>query len=408
MSFLFILITILFVLSSIFIIWFTFVNFYGYYGKEWKKETDADKKLKFAIVICAHNEEAVIGQLLDSIERLNYPENMYKTFVIADNCCDNTVLIADRHETITYERIDDSPHGKGTVLNWGINQINEDYPDRFDAVAVFDADNLVDVDFLNHINNLLVAGADVATGNRLTTNPFNTLLSSAYTIYWKMTTYLDQVPHYYMDIPCIISGTGFAFKMSALDDNEWNTQTVTEDVEFYIQQALKGNKVEISRDALFFDEQPEKISTMLRQMHRWCSGLTQIARSYTKTMIENRNDLKKIKLFDLFVSMYLSISIGTLTLCTLATMLLLIMNGHVWIALLMLVLTYLSQVGIGVIACCFRKKELDKFRNGILFYPLFIMGIGLISLYSMILPQQEWKSIPHENENVIEDMEKFK
>lgn len=42
-----------------------------------------DKTYRFAVVSCARNEEAVIGQLLDSLQNQRYPRECFDLFVIA-------------------------------------------------------------------------------------------------------------------------------------------------------------------------------------------------------------------------------------------------------------------------------------------------------------------------------------
>lgn len=54
-------------------------------------------KNKFAMVIPAHNEEMVLGELLDNLKILKYPKELYDIYVIADNCTDRTADIAREH-----------------------------------------------------------------------------------------------------------------------------------------------------------------------------------------------------------------------------------------------------------------------------------------------------------------------
>ena len=72
-----------------------------------RKFKPAKRKHKYAILIAARNEEKVIGNLLDSINKQDYPKNLITTFVVADNCTDNTASIARKHGAICYERFDD-------------------------------------------------------------------------------------------------------------------------------------------------------------------------------------------------------------------------------------------------------------------------------------------------------------
>ncbi|GAE89490.1 glycosyltransferase [Acetivibrio straminisolvens JCM 21531] len=65
------------------------------------------------MIVAAHNEEAVIAHIVDSLFRQNYPRNLFDVFVIADNCTDRTAEIAEEHGAIVYRRINNSARGKG-------------------------------------------------------------------------------------------------------------------------------------------------------------------------------------------------------------------------------------------------------------------------------------------------------
>ena len=52
-----------------------------------------DKQHRFMLIIPAHNEEAVVGNLVDSLKKLDYPKDLYDIYVIADNSNDNTAKV---------------------------------------------------------------------------------------------------------------------------------------------------------------------------------------------------------------------------------------------------------------------------------------------------------------------------
>ena len=68
-----------------------------------KLERVEHKANRFAVVICARNEEQVIGNLLKSLEGQDYPEEAYRIFVVADNCTDGTAEKARRMGAIVYQ-----------------------------------------------------------------------------------------------------------------------------------------------------------------------------------------------------------------------------------------------------------------------------------------------------------------
>ena len=107
-----------------------------------------DKQNRFMAIIPAHNEEKVVGNLIASLKRQNYPKELYDIYVIADNCTDNTAKVAKEAGAIVYERFDEEHKTKGYALNWFLKQkIEENAP--YDAFCIFDADNIVDENFIS-------------------------------------------------------------------------------------------------------------------------------------------------------------------------------------------------------------------------------------------------------------------
>ena len=51
------------------------------------------KNHKFMAILPAHNEEMVIGNLIDSLNNQDYDKELLDIYVIADNCTDNTAKI---------------------------------------------------------------------------------------------------------------------------------------------------------------------------------------------------------------------------------------------------------------------------------------------------------------------------
>lgn len=97
-------------------------------------------------MIPAHNEEMVLGDLLENLKILKYPKELYDIYVIADNCTDSTAEVAHRHGAYVFERCNKELGGKGYAMDWAFPKIFETGR-HYDAFCVFDADNLVHLDF---------------------------------------------------------------------------------------------------------------------------------------------------------------------------------------------------------------------------------------------------------------------
>lgn len=78
-----------------------------------QREVIAQKLHRYAFIIAARNESAVIGQLIRSIHKQNYPQELIDVFVVADNCTDNTAEVARGEGAIVYERFNREQVGKG-------------------------------------------------------------------------------------------------------------------------------------------------------------------------------------------------------------------------------------------------------------------------------------------------------
>ena len=75
-------------------------------------------KNSFAIVVCAHNEEAVVGELVKNLRGLDYPDELYDIFVVADNCTDKTAEVASAAGANVHVRENKQEVGKGYAMGW--------------------------------------------------------------------------------------------------------------------------------------------------------------------------------------------------------------------------------------------------------------------------------------------------
>ena len=136
-----------------------------------RKFKQAKKKHKYGIVIAARNEKYVIGNLIDSINKQDYPKELLTVFVVADNCTDDTAEIARKKGAICYERHDPDHRTKGYALEYLFNNIDKDYGiDSFEGYFVFDADNLLKKDYISKMNDAFDSGCKIITSYRNTKN----------------------------------------------------------------------------------------------------------------------------------------------------------------------------------------------------------------------------------------------
>jgi len=251
------------------------------------KEKESDYEFsyhRFAILICARNEETVIGDLLKSISDQTYPKDRYEIFVMADNCSDNTNRIAKENGAIVYERFNNELQGKGYALQELLKNIGEDYDGRFDAFLVFDADSILKNDYLEQMNISYCKGNRIIAGYINSKNYESNWISAGYSLYLLRKNRFLNHARYLLGISSAINGTGFLFSREVLSD--WPYHTLTEDIEFTVDQVCRHHKIAYCSKAVLYDEQPTTFKQSIHQRLRWSKGYLQVIGRYSGRLIK--------------------------------------------------------------------------------------------------------------------------
>lgn len=246
-----------------------------------RPEKDASLR-RYAVLIAARNEEAVLPHLLDSLRSQDYPAELVDIFVIADNCTDATAQVAQDHGAAVFTRFNRQLVGKGYALNYLLKQIDRTVGlEKFDAFLIFDADNLVAPDYIRRINQLPEQGYEAFCGYRNTKNFGGNWLTSGYALwYLHESTHLNR-SRMAVGSCCAVSGTGFGFTRQLLERmGGWNFHTLTEDLEFNHWCAVNGIKIGYCHDAIVYDEQPLSFRQSWKQRTRWAQGGAQVSVRY--------------------------------------------------------------------------------------------------------------------------------
>ena len=239
-----------------------------------KRFKKAESNNRYGILIPARNEQKVIGQLIDSIKKQNYPSDLIDIFVIADNCTDDTARVVREYGAIVYERFDDQKKGKGYALDFVLNKIFEDYKDRkYKGFFFFDSDNLLSKDFVQNMNDAVCEGYKIITGYRAPKNYGQNWIAAGSGMIYLEQSRLEHRARTKLHTQTHISGTGFYVDYEMLiAQGGWPYNTITEDLEFSHSKVLGGQKIVQCYDAVFYDEQPSKLKDMITQRIRWVRG----------------------------------------------------------------------------------------------------------------------------------------
>ena len=260
--------------------------FYTLYGlvfcprdrKKAKRQTPAKPTRRYAALVCARNEESVVGELVASLRAQDYPAELLDIYVLADNSTDATADVARRAGAIVFERFNPHQVGKGYALNELFNRIRIRRPlSDYDAFLVFDADNIVDAHFVSAMDAAFVQGYDVLTSYRNSKNFGSGWISAAYSVWFLREARFLNYPRMKLHTNCAISGTGFLVSSKIIEENGgWPYHLLTEDIQFSAVCAAKGWHIGYCDDAILYDEQPVTFAQSWRQRMRWAKGFYQV------------------------------------------------------------------------------------------------------------------------------------
>ncbi|HJB99521.1 MAG TPA: glycosyltransferase [Candidatus Flavonifractor merdavium] len=260
---------------------------------------------RFAVVVSARNEEQVIGELLDSLRKQDYPRELLDLYVVADNCTDDTAGAARKAGAFVYERRDPIHKGKGYAMDYLFRRLKEEGKDCYDGYFVFDADNLVDPSFVREMNRTFDKGYDAVTCYRNSKNFGDNWISAGYSIWFLREARFLNFPRTLLGTNCHVSGTGFLVSSKVIEENGgWPFHLLTEDIQFSVDCAIRGKRIGYCDTAVIYDEQPVTFRQSWDQRLRWSKGFYQVDREYTVPLLKGmlRPGRLGTSCYDMFVT----------------------------------------------------------------------------------------------------------
>lgn len=388
-----------------------------------KKHPEAPAPIhRFAAIISARNESAVIGQLLDTIRNQNYPSDMLDAIVIADNCTDDTAAVARAHGGIVYERFNQEKVGKGFALNYAFNHIAEDFGDSYyDAYVIIDADNLLDENYFAEMNKTFSKGYRILTSYRNSKNFGSNWISAGYAMWFLREAKFLNNARMMLGSSCAVSGTGFLVSSEIIRERGgWNYHLLTEDIEFTVDTVIRGEKIGYCAGAMLYDEQPTCFDQSWTQRMRWSKGFYQIWANYGSRLsggiVRNRK-LNAFSCFDLTMTVMPAMLLTVIVLISDLVLLLMAAFGSFYMPHLLQTMAHSLVFWIGgyygslyLMGFCTLMTERKKIRcpryKRVLYsftFPIFQMTYLPISL-AALFRKVEWKPIRHEFSNTLDEV----
>ena len=400
-------------------VWLTVMLIYQLYltvfgfKRDTRDYQEHEPESRFLVLVPAHNEEKVIGDMIRNLQAMDYPAELYDFYIIADNCTDSTAEVArslGAHVLVHEKDGPDAPTGKPIALKAALEALG-DYAARYDLLMIFDADNLMDTNKFREVNSQFLdkGRPDLIQCYLGAKNKSGAVAWFYYTSY-TVTNRFFQLAKHRLGLNCSVGGTGYAITTSYLKERGgWTTASLTEDIEIQVEATLDGRRILWNHNTRVYDEKPTSFRASVRQKTRWAQGHWFVALRNTGKLFRQlfTGKLRFGEFVSVFLYMY-SLSTYLVTIVMLLCTLLLMLPGFNYAAQNT---SALSQV-LGVLIFLYSYFGLfymaDWMDNGIRFQwrtlPMMLvsfvanMAVGAISqVVGLCLwrHQQHWVKTEH-------------
>ena len=220
-----------------------------------------------------------------------------------------------------------------------------------------------------------------------------------------------HLARYNLGLSPLLNGTGFMVRFDVIKPNGWDTQTLTEDIEFSLKRIIKGKKLGWATDAIVYDEQPVGFRQSWSQRTRWSVGHIQCIQKYTKDLAKGVKKYKTLMNFDGLLYILGSIPMFVVTLILLLiNAIMYLNNGMTTMDLIInyaryIIPTFFLPILSGILIMKLDKRPIKPMIKGLLCYPLFLGSWLLINFKVLFKRDTKWEKIDHVRDIKINEVQ---
>jgi cellulose synthase/poly-beta-1,6-N-acetylglucosamine synthase-like glycosyltransferase len=234
---------------------------------------EAPPRIRFDVVVPAHDEEAGITATVQSLAAVDYPAHLRRIIVVADNCSDATAARAAAAGAAVLVRDEPLRRGKGYALARAFARVEGD------AVVVVDADTEVSPNLLRAFARRFEAGAHAAQVSYGVRNPSASWRTRLLVIALALFHDLRSLGRERLHLSAGLRGNGMAFSRALLELVPYDAFSIVEDVEHGIRLGEAGVRVAYVPEAHVRGEMVSRTDRARSQRRRWEQGRAALARA---------------------------------------------------------------------------------------------------------------------------------
>lgn len=362
------------------------------------------KKPNIAIVIPARDESLVIESILKSIVNQTYKVDMKDVYVIVEDKCDKTVDIVSKYKGNVFVRKSMDIKTKGYAIDEVVQDVFSKNK-KYDLFYIFDADNIMDKDFIKNSLKSYYDGYDIMIGYRNSKNGNDNLVAASSTLIFSLLNSFMNSYRIKENKNVLLSGTGFFIRGDVLKKiGGYKFYSLTEDYELTMYALLNDLTSYYNEECVYYDEQPIKLNKSIIQRTRWVKGYFSVRRKYLKLLkskvkttkynkMATIGEMVDMKLLIILVSSYVIFIINNFIKLIITNEYFYLINFIFSGILLYLILFYVSYILL--------KKETKlnlskKMRKKVVFYnPFFLATFVNCAIKALFSKNLGWEKIEH-------------
>jgi 1,2-diacylglycerol 3-beta-glucosyltransferase len=269
-----------------------------------QETVETDDRPLISLLVSAHNEEAVVAQLVENLCGLDYPADRYELWVIDDRSTDRTPQLldelADRYPQLQVLHRTNGGGGKSGALNEALPLT------KGELIGVFDADAQVAKDCLQQVPAYFVDKQIGALQLRKSIlNRDNNWLTTGQSIEMALDAYLQQQRIALGGIG-ELRGNGQFVRRTALQACDgWNEETITDDLDLSFRLHLKGWRIALCTWPTAGEEGVTNLNALWPQRRRWAEGGFQRYLDYWRSLLRGQAGSKTWDLLVFAMMQYL-------------------------------------------------------------------------------------------------------
>jgi cellulose synthase/poly-beta-1,6-N-acetylglucosamine synthase-like glycosyltransferase len=224
---------------------------------------------RVAVIVPAHNEVPNIASCVQSLLDADHGEMQVSIYVIADNCTDDTALVAEDAGANVLIRSNEVERGKGYALHFAFTHMERlDY----DCILVVDADTAVATNFIVAAAGALRDGAHAVQARYLVHNLDAGMRTRLMGLALRAFNVVRPLGRERLGLSAGILGNGFGLRMETLKAVPYLASSVVEDLEYHLKLVQAGYRVEFVNETAVFGEMPVRGEGVKTQRSRWEGG----------------------------------------------------------------------------------------------------------------------------------------